>query len=94
MAAPHVSGVASLVFSVNPTLTPGQVLQVLQNTVTLFPSGSTCTTSTCGSGIVNAGAALGYAPTSVDLLSFSATGAKKSIILNWETSNEVDNLGF
>ena len=94
MAAPHVSGVASLLFSVNPTLTPSQVLQVLQNTATLFPSGSTCTTSTCGSGIVNAGAALSYAPTSVDLLSFSAAGAKKSIILNWETSNEVDNLGF
>ena len=58
MAAPHVSGVASLVFSRNPALTPTQVLSIMQNTVTAFPAGSTCNTSSCGSGIVNAGAAL------------------------------------
>lgn len=58
MATPHVSGVASLMYSCYPSLTPAQVLQILQNSVTPFPSGSTCTTSTCGSGIVNAGAAL------------------------------------
>jgi hypothetical protein len=34
------------------------VLAILQNTVTNFPTGSSCTTSNCGRGIVNAGAAV------------------------------------
>jgi hypothetical protein len=33
-------------------------------------------------------------PTVVDLLSFTATGEKKAIVLNWETATEFDNLGF
>ncbi len=58
MAAPHVSGVASLLYSLDPTLTSAEILSVLQSTVTDFPSGSSCSTSNCGSGIVNAGAAV------------------------------------
>ena len=58
MAAPHVTGVVSLMYSRNPSLTPAQVLSILQSTVTSFPAGSTCNTSNCGSGIVNAGAAV------------------------------------
>jgi subtilisin family serine protease len=58
MAAPHVTGVVSLLHSLKPTLTPAEVLAILQNTVTNFPGGSTCNTSICGSGIVNAGAAV------------------------------------
>lgn len=33
-------------------------------------------------------------PTAVELVSFTATGTKKTIILNWETAAETDNLGF
>jgi serine protease len=58
MAAPHVSGVVSLMLSRNPSLTPAQVLAILQQTARRFPSGSTCTTSLCGSGIVDAAAAV------------------------------------
>ncbi|HBX69929.1 MAG TPA: hypothetical protein DEH25_11285, partial [Chloroflexi bacterium] len=58
MAAPHVAGVASLVLSMDPSLTPAEILTILQNTVTPFPGGSTCNTSICGSGIVNAGLAV------------------------------------
>ncbi|MDW8327011.1 MAG: S8 family peptidase [Anaerolineales bacterium] len=58
MAAPHVAGVASLMLSVNPNLTPAQVLSLLQSTATPFPSGSTCSTTTCGAGILNAAAAV------------------------------------
>ena len=58
MAAPHVAGVASLLYSRKPSLTPAQVLAILQNNVTVFPGGSSCTTAICGSGIVNAGAAV------------------------------------
>jgi subtilisin family serine protease len=58
MAAPHVAGVVSLLYALNPALTPAQVLQALQDTATGFPGGSTCNTANCGSGIVNAAAAL------------------------------------
>jgi len=33
-------------------------------------------------------------PTAVELLSFTATGAQRSVTLQWETASEVDNLGF
>jgi serine protease len=63
MAAPHVAGVVSLMYSVNSSLTSAQVLSFLQSTVTTFPTGTgaDCTTSTCGSGIVNAPAAIAAA---------------------------------
>ncbi len=62
MATPHVVGVVSLMLSANPTLTPARVLSLLQSTVTKFPSSSGCTGSTsCGSGIVNAGTAVAAA---------------------------------
>jgi serine protease len=54
MATPHVSGVVALMLSVKPTLTPDQVTQILQSTARAFPA--TC--SQCGSGIVNANAAV------------------------------------
>ncbi|BCX02888.1 MAG: hypothetical protein KatS3mg053_0826 [Candidatus Roseilinea sp.] len=58
MAAPHVAGIVSLMLSVNALLTPEQVLSLLQTTATPFPSGSTCNTTNCGAGIVNAAAAV------------------------------------
>ncbi len=58
MSAPHVAGIVSLMFSVNPSLTPAQVLNILQTTAKTFPGGSTCNTSICGSGIVDAYAAV------------------------------------
>lgn len=67
MAAPHVAGVISLMRAVDPTLTPAQALSKLQKSARPFPLAS-CTTSTCGAGIVNAHAAVrcsqtGQAPT-------------------------------
>jgi serine protease len=73
MATPHVSGVASLMLSANPSLTPAQVLSKIQTTARVFPTtGSACanpptntacncTTSLCGSGILNAAAAVASA---------------------------------
>jgi serine protease len=58
MAAPHVAGIVSLILSVNPNLTPDQVKSILTATARPFPAGSSCTTNQCGSGIVNASAAL------------------------------------
>jgi serine protease len=54
MATPHVAGVVALMLSVNATLTPDQVTSILQSTARAFPA--TC--SQCGSGIVNANAAV------------------------------------
>ena len=60
MASPHVAGVVSLMLSVNPALTPAQVLATLQATARAFPTGtgSDCTRSLCGAGIADAAAAV------------------------------------
>ena len=58
MATPHVAGIVSLMLSVNSALTPTRVLNELQATARTFPTGTVldCSTSTCGAGIVDAGA--------------------------------------
>jgi serine protease len=60
MAAPHVTGIVSLMLSTKPTMTPAQVLARLQSTARTFPTGtgSDCTTSLCGAGIIDATAAV------------------------------------
>lgn len=52
MATPHVAGVAALLYSVNPSVTPDLVESTLVNTSRAFPG--SC--SQCGSGIVDANA--------------------------------------
>ncbi len=54
MATPHVAGVAALMISKTPSLTPDQVESTLKSTARAFPA--TC--SQCGTGIVDANAAL------------------------------------
>lgn len=54
MAAPHVAGVVALMLSKNSALTPDEVLTRLQQSSRAFPA--TC--SQCGSGIVDASAAV------------------------------------
>ncbi len=61
MATPHVVGVVSLMLSVNSGLTPSQVSTLVGSSATPFPAGSSCTTSLCGSGIVNAASAVAAA---------------------------------
>ena len=63
MATPHVAGVVSLMLSINPAMTPAQVLTALRSSARTFPTntGSDCTTSMCGAGIVDAAAALAVA---------------------------------
>lgn len=57
MAAPHVSGVAALMLSANPNLTPDNVLSIIQSTARPFPA--TC--NQCGSGIIDAAASVAAA---------------------------------
>ena len=54
MAAPHVAGLAALMKSVDPTLTPDQIETTITSTARSFPA--TC--SQCGTGIADATAAL------------------------------------
>jgi serine protease len=54
MATPHVAGVAALLYSLKPNITPDQVESILKSTARTFPA--TC--SGCGSGIVDAAKAV------------------------------------
>lgn len=59
MAAPHVSGIASLMLSVNPLLTPAQMKVILQSTSRHFVYATACGWyGGCGEGISDAGAAV------------------------------------
>ncbi|MDL2344135.1 S8 family serine peptidase [Deinococcus sp. MIMF12] len=60
LAAPHASGVASLLFGLRPTLTPAQVAGLLTRTATPFPGGRCDPDSRkiCGAGLLNAEAAV------------------------------------
>ncbi len=62
MATPHVAGVVSLMLAKNPSLTLGQVSTIIRQNATAFPVGSTCNTTLCGAGIVNAYRALQATP--------------------------------
>lgn len=54
MATPHVAGVVALMYSVKPSITPDEVESILKSTARTFPG--TC--NQCGSGIVDATAAV------------------------------------
>ncbi|CAK0759079.1 serine protease [Gammaproteobacteria bacterium] len=72
-AAPQVSGVAALMLSVNPELTPVEIIDRIKNSARPFPADPTltdcpsepmvidqcnCTTSSCGAGLLDAEAAV------------------------------------
>lgn len=58
MAAPHVAGVASLIFSITPDLFPAQVEQILKDSASTFSNVSSCTFDSCGNGLLDAGEAV------------------------------------
>ncbi len=54
MAAPHVAGLAALLYAVKPSSTPDQIEAAIKNSAPAFPA--TC--SQCGTGIIDALAAI------------------------------------
>jgi serine protease len=98
MAAPHVSGVVSLMRSVAPDLTNDEVLAMLQSSVTAFPSGSTCTSAICGPGILSGAGAVAAAAATVatvapptGLLGGTVTGADTGLPLAGRTVQLYDD---
>jgi serine protease len=95
MATPHVAGLVSLMLSVKPTLTPAQVVSILQMTATAFPGSSGCNTNNCGAGIINGAAAVAVAqsgllpPSNLQANPISPT----QINLTWN-DNTSDETGF
>ena len=57
-SSPMVAGVASLVLAVAPQISATQMRTILTSTAKAFLSGSTCSTSNCGAGIVDANGAV------------------------------------
>ena len=79
MAAPHVSGVAALLYQANPNITPAEVEAALMNTARAIPGDCA---GGCGAGIIDAKAALdslgppaNVAPTSSFTVSISGSDA-------------------
>lgn len=61
MATPHVAGVAALLFSLQPGLTPDQISSVLTSSARAFPTGTYCAGKTvCGAGLLDAKAAIDH----------------------------------
>lgn len=67
LAAPMVSGVVSLIFSADPGLHASHVEQILRTSVEPFPETSSCDTSICGYGMLNAANAVQAVATFVPL---------------------------
>ncbi|GGK38516.1 serine protease [Deinococcus malanensis] len=78
-AAPHATGVASLLLMVRPRLTPAQLRDLLTRTVTPYTAGCDSDPArTCGAGLLNASAALRAALASTLGAATPAAGVKTS----------------
>ena len=83
MASPHVAGVAALLASIQPAITPDTLSSVLTSSARPHPAGTFCMTRTdCGAGLLDAKAAIdrlnSLAPTvaaSTDLIGVQRTGS-------------------
>ena len=83
MATPHVVAAVALMQShVTTPLTPDQVALRLRETASPFPRSSGCSTTQCGSGILNAGAAIPTPPTASDYVNATPL-ANDAVRLAW-----------
>lgn len=89
-SCPLAAGVAALILSHNPSLTPMQVRDAMRNTA----SRANNPDREYGWGILNTLQAISFFPVPVELTSFKASVAKDVVTLNWETATETNNRGF
>lgn len=87
MSTPHVSGIAALVKTMNPSFTGAQIESKLSSTAIPISAGSGM-----GAGLVNGQGAVGGAPppgpTVPGVPTLSATGGSSSISLSWTTPSD------
>lgn len=94
-ATPHLAGVAALLLSANPDLTPAQVSMVMQTTA--VEKGTPGKDNRYGAGRVDALAAHTLATSGqipVELTNFKSEVVDGMIYLSWATATEANNLGF
>lgn len=89
-SCPLSAGVAALILSANPSLTPMQVRDAMRNTA----SQDNNPDNQYGWGILNALDAVNYYPTPVELESFTALILNGKANLEWTTATEKNNRGF
>jgi serine protease AprX len=88
-SCPLAAGVAALILSYNPNLTPMQVRDALRNTASRNQNPD----REYGWGIINAMSAINF-PVPVELLSFNAAQSADHVILSWITATETNSYGF
>jgi serine protease len=85
MATPHVAGVAALMLSLNPNLTPDEVEAKLKSTARAFPAAC----SGCGAGLVDAAAAVNAVAATPATPTQNETGSNDTLA----TANAVSTSG-
>jgi subtilisin family serine protease len=93
-ATPHLAGVAALLLSANPALTPADVSRIMQ--LTSIDKGPAGKDNRYGAGRVDAWAAyqMAKAEVPVELSSFNANALNNKAVLAWLTVTETNNSGF
>ena len=93
-ASPHAAGVAALLLSVDPGLTPSDICRIME--LTSIDNGPAGHDNRYGAGTVDAYAAylqvISKLP--VELSSFSANIKDNKVIIEWRTETELNNFGF
>lgn len=89
-SCPLAAGVAALVLSVNPNLTPMQVREALRNTA----NNAANPNREMGWGIINALSAVSYFVTPVEGWTMRGSYLPGTLSLQWQTTSENNNYGF
>jgi len=89
-SCPILAGAAALVLSVDPTLTPMEVLDLFRQTA----SRSSNPDNLMGWGIINTLDAIELIPVPVEITLFSGSYVNGNVQLEWTTATETNNYGF
>jgi len=89
-SCPILAGASALILSVDPTLTPIELRELLKSTA----SKSTNPDNLMGWGIINTLDAVNLISVPVELTMFSGSYINGTIQLEWQTASETNNYGF
>lgn len=93
MAAPHVAGIAALMLSINPSLTPTQVVDLLKHPQNVDPL-ATLSGKTVTGGMANAYKAVLAAKVPAVPTGLIATPGNQTVQLNWTAVSDADLAGY